>query len=153
MSCTLLVRVGQASALLTGDIGVSEEAAIVARWPSLTANWLAAPHHGSRSSSSDALLAALGARHAVAQAGYRNRYGHPDAGVVARYAAHGVALARTDERGALQWRFSADGRVELQSWRETGARYWHDRIGNRRSEAADGDEAPEPVPIEPFIAG
>ena len=153
MSCTLLARVGAVRALLTGDIGVREEAAILARWPSFTVDWMAAPHHGSRSSSSDALLAALGAKHAVAQAGYRNRYGHPDAGVVARYGAHGIALARTDVLGALQWRFSADGRVRLQAWREAGARYWYDRIKTARVEGEEGDETPEPAPIEPFIAG
>ena len=104
MSCAILVTHGAHRLLLTGDIGVVEEAAIVARWPGLAAGWLAAPHHGSRSSSSASLLAAIGARDAVAQAGYRNRYGHPDPGVTARYADHGIALHRTDHAGALQWR-------------------------------------------------
>ena len=82
MSCAILVTHGAHRLLLTGDIGVVEEAAILMRWPGLTAGWLAAPHHGSRSSSSALLLAAIGARDAVAQAGYRNRYGHPDPGVM-----------------------------------------------------------------------
>jgi competence protein ComEC len=153
MSCTLLVRVGAVRALLTGDIGINEELTILRRWPSLIADWLAAPHHGSRSSSSDSLLATLRAKHAVAQAGYRNRYGHPDADVVARYAAHGIALERTDQRGALQWRFGADGRVQVQAWRDAGARYWHDRRAARNEASDDADEAPEPPSIEPFIAG
>jgi competence protein ComEC len=140
--------------LLTGDIGVAEEAAILARWPGLVADWMAAPHHGSRSSSSARLLAALGARDAVAQAGYRNRYGHPDAGVAARYAEAGIVLRRTDHAGALQWRVRPDGRTRVSAWRTEGVRYWHNRPG-RNTEADDdsGDDSAEPSPLEPFIAG
>ena len=75
------------------------------------------PHHGSRSSSSTALLAAVQPAAAVAQAGYRNRFGHPHAEVLARYAERGIALIRTDHAGAAQWRFRPDGRVEFRSWR------------------------------------
>ncbi len=153
MSCTLLARVGSRAVLLTGDIGVFEEAAIVARWRSLPVDWMAAPHHGSRSSSSDALLAAVNARYAVAQAGYRNRYGHPDAGVVARYEAHGIDLRRTDQDGALQWRFAADGTVRITQWRGEAKRYWHDpRVPAQPSEELP-EEPVEPASIEPFIAG
>ena len=153
MSCTLLARVGEHRALLTGDIGVVEELAILERSPGLKVDWLAAPHHGSRSSSSDALLQRLGAVHAVAQAGYRNRYGHPDPGVVARYRAHGVALARTDESGALQWRFAADGTVQVTAWRRAAVRYWHDRISPVPDLEDSADEPAEAAPSEPFIAG
>jgi competence protein ComEC len=155
MSCVLLARVGAVRALLTGDIGAVEESALATRWPTLKADWLAAPHHGSRSSSSDAFLALLAARHAVAQAGYRNRYGHPDAGVIARYRAHAIDLARTDVSGALQWRFGSDGRVRVDAWRLGAARYWHVARPGSDGEVVDdtGDEALEPTPIEPFIAG
>ncbi len=71
--------------LLTGDVLLTDEAAIVAREPALRAEWMAVPHHGSRSSSSALLLDTLGASSAVAQAGYRNRFRHPDAEVIARY--------------------------------------------------------------------
>jgi competence protein ComEC len=154
MSCVVLVVAGSGRVLLTGDIGIAEEAAILARWPGLAANWLAAPHHGSRSSSSARLLTALGAREAVAQAGYRNRYGHPDAGVAARYAEAGIVLRRTDHAGALQWRMGPDGHVRHSAWRTERVRYWHNRPGARVQTDVDGEEEPmEPVPIEPFIAG
>jgi competence protein ComEC len=158
MSCVLLARVGAVRALLTGDISAAEESVLVARWPALRVDWLAAPHHGSRTSSSEAFLALLAARHAVAQAGYRNRYGHPDAGVVARYGTYAISLARTDVSGALQWRFGADGRVRLDAWRLVAARYWHTRhlappMPDGAGADDTGDEALEPTPIEPFIAG
>ena len=154
MSCAVLVAVGSHRVLLTGDIGVVEEAAILARWPGLAVDWLAAPHHGSRSSSSATLLAALGAQEAAAQAGYRNRYGHPDPGVSARYAEHGIVLRRTDHSGALQWRMRADGSSRHSAWRTEGVRYWHNRPGRMAEVDPDAaEESSEPAPIEPFIAG
>jgi competence protein ComEC len=154
MSCVVLVVAGSRPVLLTGDIGIAEEAAILARWPGLAADWMMAPHHGSRSSSSAHLLAALGARDAVAQAGYRNRYGHPDAGVAARYKDAGIVLRRTDHAGALQWRMRPDGDTRRSAWRTEGVRYWHNRPGPRAEADPEAEEDPtEPVPIEPFIAG
>jgi hypothetical protein len=55
------------------------------------ADVLLVPHHGSRTSSSEALLAAVAPRVALVQAGYRSRFGHPAAEVVARYAARGMS--------------------------------------------------------------
>jgi competence protein ComEC len=153
LSCVLLVAAAGRRLLLTGDIGVAEEGAVLARRPDLRVDWFSVPHHGSRSSSSAAWLAALGARDAVVQAGYRNRHGHPDAGVVARHAEHGIALHRTDRSGALQWRFGADGSVRRSAWRTERVRYWHDRAATEPSTAEDdGDDAAPPV-VEPFIAG
>ncbi|MDH5207877.1 MAG: DNA internalization-related competence protein ComEC/Rec2 [Burkholderiaceae bacterium] len=154
MSCAVAIEVGARRVLLTGDISTAEEGAILARWPGLRVEWLAAPHHGSRSSSGAALLAALGAREAVAQAGYRNRYGHPDSSVVDRYRAHAVKLLRTDHSGALQWRFGADGGTRVSAWRTEAVRYWHNRPGGPWIVETDpADEAGEPAPIEPFVAG
>ena len=154
MSCAVLVVAGAHRVLLTGDIGVADEAALLARWPGLAADWMAAPHHGSRSSSSARLLAALGTREAVAQAGYRNRYGHPDPGVAARYAETGIVLRRTDHAGALQWRMRPDGGTRHSAWRTERVRYWHNRPGPRAEAEPEADEeSNDPIPIEPFIAG
>jgi competence protein ComEC len=154
MSCVVLVAAGGHRLLLTGDIDAADEAAIVGRWPALTVDWLAAPHHGSRTSSSALLLATIGAREAVAQAGYRNRYGHPDPGVAARYAGHGIALRRTDHAGALHWRFLPDGTTRRSAWRTEAVRYWHNRPSPARPEdAEEPEDAVAPVVIEPFIAG
>ena len=46
---------------------------------------LKVPHHGSRTSSSDALLAAVRPRLAIVSAGARNPFGHPHPEVVERY--------------------------------------------------------------------
>jgi len=64
-------------------------------------------HHGSRSATSDAWLDELAPREAVISVGRHNRYGHPTPEVLARLAAHGVTVLRTDERGTIT--FSTDG--------------------------------------------
>ena len=52
---------------------------------SLAADVLLVPHHGSRTSSTPAFIAAVAPRIAVYTPGYRNRFGHPRPDVVARY--------------------------------------------------------------------
>lgn len=158
MSCVVLINSGATRLLLTGDVPLADEAALLARMPALRANWLAAPHHGSRSSSGDALLDVLGATSAVAQAGYRNRFRHPDPEIVARYRARDIPLYRTDHAGAIQWRFARDGRSTVSASRQTDHRYWHNRPGTvlPRSATPDADtETPDasPGPPEPYVPG
>jgi len=64
-------------------------------------------HHGSRSATSVAWLDELAPHEAVISVGRHNRYGHPTPEVLARLAAHGVTVLRTDERGTIT--FSTDG--------------------------------------------
>ncbi len=49
--------------------------------------------------------------------------------MVARYAARGIELIRTDHSGAAQWRFAPGNAVEFRSWRAIAVRYWHNRPG------------------------
>jgi competence protein ComEC len=146
-SCVLLAELGTQRVLLTGDVPARQEAQLLARSPQLTPArplaLLVAPHHGSHSSSSAALLAATAPRWASMQLGYRNRFGHPHPEVLARYRAQGVAVVRSDESGAAQWRFGADGSVQLERWRIDHARYWHNQPG--------GAGAPGPAPNFPTI--
>jgi competence protein ComEC len=139
---------------------LADESALLAGLP-VRADWLAVPHHGSRSSSGALLLDTLGATSAVAQAGYRNRFRHPDPEVVARYHARKIQFFRTDHAGALQWRFASNGTSLLFSTRETEVRYWHNRPGAAPRRAGSGTGAQEvgaaapdviPGPPEPYVA-
>jgi competence protein ComEC len=89
----------------------------------------------------------------VAQAGYRNRFGHPDPEVVARYAERGIELVRTDHAGATQWRFGPDGTMQIRSSRAIAVRYWHNRPGGRQAmpQASDDEPAGEGELREPFF--
>ncbi len=59
-------------------------------------------HHGSRFSTDDAFLTAARPRDAVISVG-RNSYGHPNPDLLARLAARGVRVWRTDQQGTIRW--------------------------------------------------
>jgi competence protein ComEC len=107
-SVVVEVRIGEVSLLLTGDIEASAEAAIAPRIEPAGVRVMLAPHHGSATSSTWPLLYAAAPRLAIISAGRGNRYGHPHAAVLARYAAIGARVLRTDIDGAISVR--TDGR-------------------------------------------
>jgi competence protein ComEC len=128
LSCVLRVgppaasRAGAGVLLLTGDIEAAQEAALVARHgDALASEVLLVPHHGSRTSSSAGFLDAVAPRVAVVQAAYRSRFGHPAPEVLARYAARGIEVVRSDRCGA--WTRPPQGPGFCQ--REVARRYWH----------------------------
>ncbi len=123
VSCVLRIGNGRAAALLAGDIERLQEAALVARTPSLRADLLLVPHHGSKTSSSPALLDAVQPRIALVQAGYRNRFGHPADEVAARYRERDSTIVDSARCGAATW--SSLQPAELQCQRRTAKRYWH----------------------------
>lgn len=128
VSCVLRIGNGRATVLLAGDIERLQEAALVARTAQahLRADVLLVPHHGSKTSSSEALLDAVRPRIALVQAGYRNRFGHPAGEVVARYMERGARLAESARCGAAHW--VSERPAELACERERRARYWHHRV-------------------------
>ncbi len=127
-SCVLRVAAaGGPVALLTGDIEREQELRLVGRLgDALRADVLVVPHHGSRTSSTPLFLAAVRPRLAVMQAGYRNRFGHPAAEVVARYREAGIVVRVSPACGAWLWRSDETGPGRCQ--RELGRRYWHSSL-------------------------
>jgi competence protein ComEC len=105
-SVVLRVRYGGFEALLTGDIGVPVEEALLAAGAPLGADVLKVGHHGSATSTSAAFLAAVAPSNAAISAGRDNRYGHPDPQVLETLG--GVAVWRTDREGSID--FVTDGR-------------------------------------------
>ena len=102
------VRFGAVRFLLVGDAEAGEEQWLLDHAPDLAAEVLKVGHHGSRTSSTPAFLDAVGARLALISVGSGNRYGHPDAGVVASLAERGAFVLRTDQLGSVVVR--TDGR-------------------------------------------
>jgi competence protein ComEC len=102
---SMVLRIGQGSrsVLFTGDIEAAAERALRARTPAATlaATVLKVPHHGSRTSSSNAFIAAVRPQVAVLSLGYRNRFGFPAPEVVDGYLAAGARVLRTDRSGAV----------------------------------------------------
>ncbi len=78
---------GGVSFLLTGDIESGAEGRLLRSGQDLGSTVLKVPHHGSRSSSTAAFLAAVAPRAAVISAGAENPYGHPHPEVLQRLVA------------------------------------------------------------------
>lgn len=130
-SCVLQVAGPAGALLLTGDIGMAAEAALLARvtTDALRSEVVVSAHHGSRSSSSAAFVDATLPAHVVHSAGHRNAFGHPHPQVWARWAGAGARNWRTDAQGAIGMVFAADADVgvEVFAARERSPRYWHGR--------------------------
>jgi competence protein ComEC len=118
-SVVLALRYGEVVLLLTGDVEAAGETALEP--PRAFA--LKVAHHGSRSSSTPAFLAATAPRVAVVSVGDHSRFGHPHPEVVERYRRAGILLFRTDRDGAV--RLSTDGK---RVWMATEADGWTARI-------------------------
>jgi competence protein ComEC len=122
-SCVLRITAGGTAALLTGDIEERDERVLLAAGAALDAAVMLAPHHGSGTSSSAALVSAVRPEHAVFAVGYRNRFGHPKPEVVGRYSGAGATVWRTDRDGAITFRL-APTEVSVSRYREAERRYW-----------------------------
>jgi len=122
-SCVLQVEARGERLLLTGDIDIHAERALLQGPLAQRTHWLQAPHHGSRTSSSMALLQRLAPDAVLVSRGRGNAFGHPHPQVVARYRSLGVALYDSAEQGALRLRLGAFARPysvreQRRFWRE-----------------------------------
>jgi competence protein ComEC len=122
--CVLRVDTRFGQALLPGDIAAKAERELLMRAaPQLRADILVVPHHGSKSSSTEAFLDTVQPRVALLPVGYRNRYHHPHPLVEARYRERGIALANSASAGAITLQLGNQG-LSLQRYRESDRRYW-----------------------------
>ena len=122
-SCVLQVEAGDERLLLTGDIDILAERALMQADFPLASQWLLAPHHGSRTSSSRAFIDAVAPQHALITRGRHNAFGHPHPQVLERYRAAGVEVHDTALDGALHLRLGEHAaphglRREPRFWRE-----------------------------------
>ena len=126
--CVLRVATHGAAALLAADVEARSEGEMVARdAAALRSEVLLVPHHGSKTSSTPAFIDAVHPSVGILSVGYRNRFHHPNAGVVARYAERGIELRRTEQEGALRIVLSrARGGVTVTGQQEA-CRYWSER--------------------------
>jgi len=106
----LVVRIdhGLASFLLAADMTAAAERELLATMHPLQTTVLKVAHHGSRHASTAEFLAAVRPAFAVISVGPRNAYGHPAPETLARLAAIGARVYRTDRDGAVV--FETDGR-------------------------------------------
>ena len=101
-SCVLQIEANGERLLLTGDIDTAAERVLLESPLAVPTHWLQAPHHGSRSSSSMALLRALRPHSVLISRGQGNSFGHPHPLVLARYRQQGLRIYDSAQHGAIQ---------------------------------------------------
>lgn len=122
-SCVLQVQAKGERLLLTGDIDRAAEQAMLASPLAVPTNWLQAPHHGSRSSSSWPFVERLAPRSVLISRGRNNAFGHPHPQVMARYQRLGSQVYDSAEQGAVRLQLGAFAppvvaRSQRRFWRE-----------------------------------
>jgi len=106
-SCVLQIEANGERLLLTGDIDTAAERVLLESPLAVPTHWLQAPHHGSRSSSSMALLRALRPHSVLISRGQGNSFGHPHPLVLARYRQQGLRIYDSAQHGAIQLRLGS----------------------------------------------
>lgn len=115
------VDFGDFTLLLTGDVeGSGEEALLeeLQRRRIGQLDLLKIAHHGSRNSTTEALLQQLHPGTAIISCGSNNRYGHPHAELLNRLESAGVQWFCTKDYGAVIVETDKGGSVKLRGYRE-----------------------------------
>lgn len=109
-SLVIQATFGETAFLLTGDIMQRAERFMVQQaGGDLASTVLFSPHHGSRTSNSSALIAAVNPDVVVISAGAGNRFGFPHPEVIDRFRTAGCRILNTASRGAISMR--SDGKM------------------------------------------
>lgn len=122
-SLALRISFGKHSFLLSGDMERQVEAELISGNLITRTDVLKVAHHGSKTSSTAALLDAAHPTFALISAGFENSYGHPSAEVLERLSERHVSTLRTDLYGLISIR--SDGRrfrVTTATWDGSAAR-------------------------------
>lgn len=100
---------GEVEVLLMGDAEKEVEEALLAAGVDVSADIIKAGHHGSRSSSTEAFLEAVGAKLMLISCGTGNDYGHPHEETLEKADDLDMEVRRTDLERRISMVFGADG--------------------------------------------
>lgn len=106
------------SVLFTGDIEQEAEKIILDRYDeiSLKSTIIKAPHHGSKTSSTEEFICTVKPKIALIGVGKDNKFGHPNGQVLGRYKAYNVEIYRTDETGEISIEVKNNGRYKIKKY-------------------------------------
>lgn len=121
-SCVLSISFNGYRIILPGDIEARAESQIASLLPqAYPTTVLLAPHHGSKTSSSDNLLTRLQPRYIVFSAGHQNRFHFPHRQVTEKVCQHAVCF-NTARDGAVQFTFKKE--VVIARYRDAHHYFW-----------------------------
>lgn len=108
LSIVVKITYGDTSFLFMGDAEEEEESDILRRYKELNCDVLKVGHHGSRSSTSTALIKSVNPKYAVISVGSDNSYGHPTQEVLDKLSKCNAQIYRTDLQGDIT--ITSDGK-------------------------------------------
>ena len=118
-SVVLEASCGDVTLLLTGDVGSEVEREIAPRLTPARVRILKVGHHGSRTSSSAALVESWRPQIALISAGRGNTFGHPTPEVIERLESVGARIYRTDRDGQITLETDSEcGNVYVRTFNE-----------------------------------
>ena len=100
-SIVLRLEFGKRKILFTGDLERSGETALLATNSSVNADVVKVPHHGSKTSSTQAFVRATGAQIAIISVGRSSMFGHPHREVVEMWQGSGAEVLSTGKCGTI----------------------------------------------------
>jgi competence protein ComEC len=100
-SIMLLIRYGDKTFLMTGDIEKEGEAAVLNEGLDLRSDLVKVAHHGSKTSSIQGIVSATRPGLAIISVGRTSMFGHPNKDVVERWRASGAEVMTTGQRGTI----------------------------------------------------
>lgn len=130
-SCVVRVSDITNSVLLSGDIERSAELQLLANTHNsgakLQSRVLIAPHHGSKTSSTEAFIDAVSPELVLFPAGFRNRWGFPKEEIVERYQKRNISTLTSGELGQISILFNRKD-VEIRTYRSDFAPFWYNQV-------------------------
>jgi competence protein ComEC len=108
-SVVLRISYGKDKFFTSGDAEYDAEAVILKNYKSLRANLFKAGHHGSKTSSSQAILNKIDPKTILISVGKGNQFGHPHASTMQKFEKTGAEIYRTDHFGDVVMRSEGDG--------------------------------------------
>ena len=120
-----ILEAGGATVLFAGDLETEGEEALLPRLGPVDV--VKAPHHGSKTSSSEDWVAKLRPSVVLVSSGEHNRFHHPSPTVLGRYERWGARVLRTDQEGAIRLTLVPGG-----AWISTRAHPAPERVTWRR---------------------
>lgn len=122
-SCVLQVTSQNHRFLLTADIEAPVESMLLARYgEKLHSDVLVIPHHGSKTSTTSAFLAAVRPRLALIPSGWHNRFHLPATVVLTRLRERQLRLFDTAQAGAIT--IETGKTLRISTFRQQQQRYW-----------------------------
>lgn len=109
VSVSVVIKYGDESFLLTGDLPEKEESNLLQEILPRHVTVYKAGHHGSKYSSGEKLLSYIKPEYAIISAGKDNRYGHPNIETLDRLKIYAKEIISTIDRGTIS--FITDGRM------------------------------------------